>query len=579
MARSIIFTLLLSAGLTSCSSGANRETTTTSISADTDAESQELFRTIFAKNLRRACPAGYCTPQEISRAVYRVPERLLMEPTSADPLGELRKRVEGELPSQQFEHGAANPPTAFHLADIPPGRPVTLVIIPGIWGEFIEQLPFQETFEQGGTFGKRWRNVLARETDTVYSLQNDAQEPHSLAELVPVASIDGPTGSPQTNLLLLRALRGSLETLGTLDDNAQVYLRRLSKVFDLIPDSDTRDIYFVGYSRGLAVSLELLLKARANPSTYPWGQRVRGVVGLGGVYFGSETAEDVFYSANSTEHKLLGILNDLAADLETGPADASPAGFGSFWNILTAGDAPVWGNTRAWARAARRIAEIAAQNAFSPQDPGLAYELKHTAMTGAKPDTDGMLSLMQKIAFDTLKLHRPVARYVNNVKAFKSFVTESTEGIETLTVTSRRSWWSTHTLPADVKLFSLTGTMPDASSEQRGASPLFDFPGYGTDTADFKLTLRSAFYGLAKVSGTQLNDSQVTQYSSRYWRGVAARLNPAAPKLRHHFLGTVGTHHWGMAFPFAFQDGKGNSFPRTELIRSIGEFIARVQEE
>jgi hypothetical protein len=55
-------------------------------------------------------------------------------------------------------------------------------------------------------------------------------------------------------------------------------------------------------------------------------------------------------------------------------------------------------------------------------------------------------------------------------------------------------------------------------------------------------------------------------------------LNPSQPALPTYFMGTLGTHHWGLAFPRAFptNDGlRGNPFPRTTLLRAMGTFVSQ----
>jgi hypothetical protein len=45
----------------------------------------------------------------------------------------------------------------------------------------------------------------------------------------------------------------------------------------------------------------------------------------------------------------------------------------------------------------------------------------------------------------------------------------------------------------------------------------------------------------------------------------------------HYYLGSLGTHHWGMAFPFTIKDDTKigtNAFPRTVLLQSVASFIS-----
>src|SRR5262249_53777083 len=129
------------------------------------------------------------------------------------------------------------------------------------------------------------------------------------------------------NVIVLRAKGGSLESLGSLASNVDVVERRLTRVFEIITE-DT-DVYFVGYSRGLPVALELISRLHGqiqsgviSPATRTWFERVEGVVGLGGVYYGANFAHDVLTGTSGTSAALR-LLSDTSSRLAMMPNDAS----------------------------------------------------------------------------------------------------------------------------------------------------------------------------------------------------------------------------------------------------------------
>jgi hypothetical protein len=526
------------------------------------AESLDRFRNLFYTYLAED---GLGDRAELDRLVFMPPVELLSPPPSAgDPFAELEQRYAGYHPTDLYRAGVAHAATRVADADESFARtgPVTIVLVPGIFGEFIDNRPYEEVLRAGGSFRDRWEPALAAASDTVYSLDALAEVERPLSELVNVASIDGPDGQPLVNYVLLRPLRGSLETLGTLDGNVQVYLRRLSKVFSIIGEPDTRHLFLMGYSRGASVALDLVVKARRRAAAHPWATRIRGVVGLVGTFYGTELADSVVYASDSPTHRAFQVLEGLANSLRGEP--------GSNWMLDQANRAY---NTYVWADALQRFAGIA-QEAARAGAPGLGHE--RARLTAAQPDRLSLASLFYHVAFVMLGLDRPVSDYYGNVQRFQLLLRRSIQGIESLTTYAAREWWQTHVVPGDVAIYSLTGTLPDVTPEADALSELTEFPGYGVDTVDYQKSLRSSFYDLQALTGTELNDSQVTMYGSRYWPELARWLNPAQQPLEHHYLAALGTHHWGCSFPVAFQATSGaiNQYPRAVLLKAIGAYLA-----
>ncbi|EKX37761.1 hypothetical protein GUITHDRAFT_116068 [Guillardia theta CCMP2712] len=204
---------------------------------------------------------------------------------------------------------------------------ITLVLLPGILSELIDTKLFGDVPAWAdSTLKGRWKERMevcskilphergegeeCDESDTVdrrWSLDKLDFLVEPLAELVDVASIDAkgveeeleegaspslPDGHPLIHLVRFNTPMGSLETMGTIERSSTTFLRRLTKVMRIM-GGELKDLYLVGYSRGAAVALELLVQARKSPKLFPWVRRVRGVVSLGGVIYGTEAADTV----------------------------------------------------------------------------------------------------------------------------------------------------------------------------------------------------------------------------------------------------------------------------------------------
>ncbi len=98
---------------------------------------------------------------------------------------------------------------------------------------------------------------------------------------------------------------------------------------------------------------------------------------------------------------------------------------------------------------------------------------------------------------------------------------------------------------------------------------------YNPKSLDYRF-LRNPYYDLYDASGLALNDSQTVFSRTRIWPEVTAALNPRQSLGATYYLGMLGTHHWGIALPYAFPmaDGSLNPFPRAALIDAVGTFLA-----
>lgn len=551
--------------------------------AEASRQQLELFRRLFAWHHKQE--KGYLKSWTRD-SVFMAPRSYLQPPLANSPemhFQELTKRFSSATPLEWYQEGKQVKIKAQKPSTLSPAQPATIIVIPGIFGEFIEQLPFQEVLNTPSQFRERFQAKLDGLEGQVYSTYELGQSERSLGELVKVGSIDI-DGRPHVNIIVLRALAGSLETLGSLKSNTEVYLRRLNRV---LPAIETHDLYVLGYSRGLNVALDVASHAAKEPEVYRWADRIKGVIGLGGTFYGAAIAEAALSSADSPTGAALVVLQDLVAKLHDTP------------HVDPAEDLKQrTQNTRAWVDAAARLAEIgqlgtslhgedfdlqaavdlAKQSDADPLEiaAGLKevmtreYAERDTYYDIARPQLFGNLNLLVTFMFRTFRFQNFFSRYYENIQAFKILIQAALTGAETLTPKARADWWNTHSLPEDIKIFSITGSMPDAY--QAEALPkLFRLRGYGHQMVDFNQALRSSFYDVLGAEHTQMNDSQVSAYRSRFWPGLYGH------NYEHHYVATLGTHHWGMAFPFAISDSQGaNLFPRSTLMATLASYIYEI---
>ena len=544
-------------------------------------EFRDIFFSLLAQD--RHIPA-----KDAQKLLYSLPAELKRPPESAfagPPLQGLDALYRKYRPSALYEAStkapAAQQPWSAQFAK---RQPVLLVIVPGIFGEFIAHPPFEEFFaNQQSAFARQFQAALATaapadRTDAIYSLHDLGAPEKPLSDSLSVASADDEHGQPLVKAVFLKPGFASLETVGTIEENTQVYLRRLSKLFRLVGQ---QSFYLVGYSRGAAVALELAVQARG---AAPWGKHLRGVVSLAGVVYGTPLA-DASMSPGDPTHEMLSLLTELAGKLHEVPADLP--GKPRLRDELHLAHL-VEQNWVLWTHAAARIAKIEAQAA--KPDPGLMLEQIKQSLPGFR----STFHIIKEFAWEQFKiLHAPRFRHIEkgehfkNVARFKVMVPKLMHGIQALTTESRLGWWRTHTIPADLTYYAIGATMADAARADRAGKPLYTPEGVSVlvkdpvstfaDSIDFH-SLRSSYYQLIAASGgNELNDSQVTLQRVRFWPRVSRSLNPKQHDFRAYFLGVLGQDHWGLSFPVAFDqhNQKRNPFPRATLLKAIGTFVAR----
>ena len=527
----------------------------------------KAFRNTFAHYLRK----DGLDDDAIHELIYLAPAEVTdpqIAPDPANPLARLDARFRGVRPSALYRNGVETPMN--DRADVDgalASRPVHIVVLPGIFGEFIDVAPFEEIYQAKGSAARvRWERLIAEKgklpeaTDTSFDPKAVADGPRSLASLVRTGSIDDDQGRPLVTVSYMVPPLGSLESLGTLEENVAVYLRRLEKYFALVGLND--DLYILGYSRGAATALELVAQATSKPAENPWTSKLRGMISLAGVLYGSQIA-DVARAKGSPQANVIDVLEELGNDLETCTVETPTT---TRLRIQAANSAR-W--TAAVATATYRATKL-------PSHPEIEWE----SIQSASPDLARMTTLARKLLVDDVfTLASPLADYCPNVGRFKAALKKTLSGIDSLTTASRLDWWRTHTLPSNIRYFALTGTMGDATRQPGETWPHAQNQiAYDPTSLDFK-NLRTNYYDLLGASGIEANDSQVTINRAKFWPTLLPVLNPRQQPLQTYFLGTVGTHHWGLAFPraLASKDGRtANPYPRTALLHAMGAFVSYV---
>lgn len=437
------------------------------------------------------------------------------------------------LPGVGPQEGPPGPEAS--RADLP-HRPLTIVIFPGIFGEFIDERAMGEVFARDSALGRAWKERLgacaadparaAAGRDESWDLRGVGPLERPLAELVSVASLDDADGAPVVGVVLLETPRYSLESTGPLGELSGPFTRRLTKALTLLEGAAPEELVFVGYSMGTPVALDVLAGAGAQP----WAGRVRAVVSLSGVNWGS-TAADVALAPDgqAPTARQLRLLKTLADELEV------PTGLG-----LTARAQ----NVMRWLRFLRGIYPTLALPEGELPDP-------RSFRFG---EARSLLDLVLLTALRTFTLGRVHSDHPQNVRRWKRLVERVLGGIGNLTTEARLEWWRTHALPAGLRCYSLPAVLVDGA------------PAVEAGSVDLWVN-RNGQRDYVQAGGTPLNDGQVGLHQVRFLPGLAAALNPGQPPLQEELLGVLAAHHWSPTLRTGI--GGVSPFPREGLLRAL----------
>lgn len=467
-------------------------------------------------------------------------------------------------------------PTLSSNASVAPASEDTYVfVVPGIFGEFIEQPAFGEVFGRPSQFQAEWNQKLIKNRTILDSQELLARvNPKNptgaadvpLRDLFKVGSVDR-NGAAQFRVAVFQTTPMSLETLGDSAARAAIFNRRLEKFFQVIGHIP-KNIIFVGYSRGTTFGLDMLAQAKAQNK--PWLQSVRAMVGLGGVVFGSTLADDAIYNVNSLNYKQIALIRVLLANLKPFPAGANIFQKTQIdFNNRKARLAFIGGMIRLHAQAG----DLSLSNLSFTNVQDLVPKASPTAVV------EMALVLAQKYGVTAGMLYPMSDETSNGILRFQRLVNATITGVSQLASPFRMEWWKSHSVPLNVRYLAISGLIDSPESKFFSLSKGFD-----TRSSDDKMLYKN-WSDFAKVnfvetkhnirfSGTHMNDSQVDVVSSQFWPDVIGSLNAANRGIQAGSLGLLATHHWGLALPYVNKlvinkQTITNGAPREAILKAI----------
>lgn len=426
-------------------------------------------------------------------------------------------------------------------------RPLTIVLVPGIFGEFIKTRAFEEVLakpsqERDAFEASVAKAAAAKDTnaeDMTFDIKSLKPKSAKLDKLVHVGSIKDKSGQTVARVVLFYTSFMTLESMGGLKESAAMFNRRLEKYLAM---TGPQDLAFIGYSRGTVLGLEMLSQAKEKNAA--WLPSVRAMIGLGGVVWGSTLADDT-ENPESAIAKAVKAIRELRNSIDPNSATTTIKAWGSFLYTI-AGLAPKLN-----------------EHPVTPNDPNLK-----TSFLNSGVDSRSLLGLIL-VAGKSLGLNAPWTGFSENVRRFQSFVDAALDGTGQLTSRARIEWWKTHEIPKSVRYYSMTAAMANPELGETDKLAFETKIGYSKSFDDLSLLQNRLDY--ESLSGASLNDSQVSVAQAMLLPKVAASLNPANSGLKSITLGVAGTHHWGLALQTvnAMADGRLNPYPREALLKAL----------
>lgn len=241
-----------------------------------------------------------------------------------------------------------------------------VIIIPGIFGEYIQQVAFGDLFGQGLThnnsshFTKAFNNYiqdhklnvvdnknegldsrfLMKNLRSYYESKNNYKNLYNLVSInqwIKVASLDDQNGLPLFKVAVLGLEPMSLESVGKQEELSLIYLRRLNKFMTIYEQQNGKlpdQIILMGYSRGTPIAYEMLsimkngalhpddseanLKNELSSKAKKWSHKIIATVSLGGVSLGSALSDTTVLLRNKVpdQAKVLQSLMRLMSKIE-----------------------------------------------------------------------------------------------------------------------------------------------------------------------------------------------------------------------------------------------------------------------
>lgn len=427
-------------------------------------------------------------------------------------------------------------------------KQLTLVIVPGLLGEFIDTRAFEDLFSKETSYKKTWQQIATRSglTDQRLNLEKYAYENIPLSEEISAASIDDKNGQPLVKVIIFNAKLGSLESIGDNTSRAAAFNRRLEKYVQLTND---QNLVMIGYSRGTPLALEMVTQAQAQNLNYL--SRVQSLVSYAGVVMGSALA-DVTADLSTSNGKMFAAAQKYSNSLQY---DKGFTGISSLWT-----KSALQINTEALAE----FTATALQNAPPP-------DLQGNLNSAKKGDFGSITTLIQSVLVDLGV--KAVNDFNGHVSRVKTFINAMLTAVGELRSENRAAWWKTHTLPKTINYYSLSAVMVDQNHSALEKLIFNAKEGYN-DTLDDAGLLQN-MHDYEKASGFALNDSQVALHQSQFLPNVIAGLNANNKDMKIQSLGILQTHHWGASLRVvnAMKDGRMNPFPREQVLTGLAIYL------
>ena len=523
-----------------------------------EAEDAAAFRQLFLEEAKLDKPGA---PEALLQDLFFTPdaatERALKARTLDDSLEALKAGSLSTLRAARAQAPAPAPKTSLQ------GRKLTIVIIPGVFAEFIKTRAMEELFEKPSKARDAFRDLVMKakakgnpnaiDRTQLLSLWEAGQPAEKVSreqrldEVIHLGELS--VRGARVRVILMGTPFASLESLGDATDRAAIFNRRLEK-FLALPGS-SQPLALVGYSRGTLLGLEMLAQAKRDGK--PWVKNVKALVSLSGVVLGSALADDAVKGERSPARKLLEAVKKTADSLEKYPEDA---------NVAEKGKVRVANDLKWAAFGAEAIGHV--KEITKGQSP--IEGLQNIAKVDPRAPLGIFLAMWRELGLTNYN-----ADYNRNIDRFRRFVNELTLAVRELSTDARTQWWKTHELPKHVIYYGLPAAManPLANAVEK---ELFQSPlAYGSGSHDDVMLAQNRKDYETLSGGLALNDSQVSVLQASFPAGVLETLNPAHAGLKTKFLGVSGTHHWGVALREVnkMRAGQTNGFPREALLRAI----------
>lgn len=495
------------------------------------------------------------------------------------------------------EKGVQNAEVRGAVARWSPSDVPLIIVMPGIFSEFIKTHAFEETLRNPSLLSQEFADKFqalkwedSRKVDPQFRLGPIQELNTHLDDLVKIGAVrDVKTGLIVANTLIFQTPVLSFESVGDLRAMTMVLHRRLTKFFSVL-GRVPKHIILSGYSRGAMTALDLLAMVN-QPTLKPcrfdsfgfqgceqaigWTKNIDTYVGFAGVIYGSELADQAFKPGREQLPLMtqrINLLKAAARQLNEPVRSLEEGGttklhdIGVFKNFLL--EMLAIETSSRWSDLTSEV-----------QAKGLMSTLhekwqQYRAVPVEKPgdmDLQPVMAMAAEMAFENLKLNTPLKEFNRNVRRFQLLVRHSLAAAESLSTSSRQKWWQENILPAQgIKYYNIGATMITNHEAEGTYTPY----AYNRRSPDY-FNLRDGFMEFSEKLGFAFNDSQVSLERALIWPRLNTLFNDKQPPLEAYTLAVFQTHHWGIALEQVvnLKDRSLDPFPREIMLSSMVQSI------